>query len=287
MKMFYWFYLALIVVTTAVYKSLTYLQRKTMWCGPKLDAHEIPTDLPAHITFVQLSSDAVIGTSHLAVYVPTEPRDDLPWLIFTHGIMQHCEQQIHFFDQFDGFYNVVLWDYRGFGRSTGTADRTICALDLRAVVLYVHEHYCRSENSLSENSRLVLMGSSLGTNVTLHFLEHFDHHIHFVTHVILCHPFYSLQDVFGHIGAPETLAYVLGKMDVSDILPKYLQKDIKRRALILGSSEDPITPWHKVDLVVEECERRGVQEQLQVFDTKGTHFQINDLMFEKIKNLFI
>jgi len=234
-----------------------------MWKGPQLDPHEKPERLPVGVKYEKL--DTVIGTSHLALYLPAEPQKLKKWIVYTHGIMHHCENMLRIFDDLHDTANVVMWDYRGFGRSTGEADRKISIYDLYAVL-----HYVRTEYEIEE---VILMGSSLGSNVVLHFLDTFKGRCKYVSSVILCHPFYSLRNVFEHIGAPGTLAYILGNMDVREALPEWLRLDTKRKALVIGSSEDTITPWEEI---------RDDAHQITCVDVGGAHFQFNELLLREI-----
>lgn len=264
-RMHYIFLLIFVVVTGAIYRSLSALQRHTMWRGPQLPPFDEPEKLPPTVKYTRLHS--VIGTSHIAMYSPREPKKFVPWIIFSHGVMHHCEQMLYMFQRFETMANFVMWDYRGFGRSTGKSDRLICNYDLYAVLRHIRHEY--------EPEHVTLMGSSLGANVTLNFLDAFGERCEYVNQVILCHPLLSLEEVFSHIGAPATLAYVLGRMDVKHVLPRWLQDNTDRRALVLGSSEDSITPWRGGTLWEEDA-------RLKCTDIGGTHFSFNDLLFSEI-----
>jgi len=259
----YFFILFLSVVMGTVYRALKSLQHKSMWRGPQLDPHAEPPALPENCKHVRI--ETVIGTSHISAYMPANPDRLKKWVVFTHGIMHHCEQMLHLFDVMRETCNLVMWDYRGFGRSTGESDRAIAIYDLYALL-----HHIRLEHELDE---VVLMGSSLGTNVVLHFLQTFKDRCTYVREIILCHPFYSLEQVFEHMGAPGTMAYILGRMDVRDVLPAWLRRDTNRRALVLGSSEDTITPWETIE---------DFNEQITCTDVGGTHFEFNSILFGEI-----
>lgn len=210
-----------------------------MWNGPLLDPHEYPTHLPEEVTFHRIEA---IGTNHLAVYYNTNHLPYKPWVIVCHGMMQNSENSLLWFTHLQGKCNVLMWDYRGHGRSTGRADEQVVLYDLHTVLQWL----LATHPDVDCAKDCILLGSSLGTFVVLSYLEYYwGKHQAVPISVILCYPFLNLRHVFKQFGFPPWLAGVVGSMDVSKQL-KHLVKETPARLLVIGSRFDNMTPWEPV-----------------------------------------
>src|SRR6056297_3161149 len=147
-----------------VWRSLAHAKRGIMWNGPKLDPYAMspPFLLPPGVIYKRLP---VLGTSHVAVYYRCVDKFK-PWLVYYHGIMSNCETNIELFDALGDEVNVVMWDYRGFGRSTGAADETVCLYDLQYLLAWLERAF-----DVEIERDVVLIGSSLGTNIVQSYLR--------------------------------------------------------------------------------------------------------------------
>lgn len=278
-----------VVAVGAAVRFLRLLQRRSLWRGPVLPADELPQTLPPNVSFSLITPEdgGILGTRQIAVYhhsVTSTPPEDL--VVYSHGVMHHCEDNYEIFSELEeGRATVVCWDYRGFGRSTGVADQTVCSYDLYAVLAWVYRRF--------SPKRLHLMGSSLGTNVTMTFLQKFMHTSHRnwfeVKSVILCHPLYDLRDVFTHVGIPAALTAVTETMDVASVLPDFCLSapGIGPCALVLGTSSDPVTPWSRAIEITERCNIRessgDVHVRARAYDVGGTHFEMNQVAWDLIR----
>ncbi|KAG7805816.1 hypothetical protein KL921_005247 [Ogataea angusta] len=87
-------------------------------------------------------------------------------------------------------YNVLIYSYRGYGKSTGTPSETGLKIDADTVMEYVASHTQLAESSL------VLYGRSLGGAVTLYIAAHY---ANLVAGIILENTFLSVRKVIPHI----------------------------------------------------------------------------------------
>jgi fermentation-respiration switch protein FrsA (DUF1100 family) len=78
-------------------------------------------------------------------------------------------------------YEVVVMDYRGFGKSTGKRNQSLLISDAQLFFDWCSERYGQE--------RIVLYGRSLGTGLAAYLAGEFD-----VKHVILETPYYSLAE---------------------------------------------------------------------------------------------
>jgi pimeloyl-ACP methyl ester carboxylesterase len=288
------------VALGAVVRFLRLLQNQSLWRGPVLPPDERP-ELPDGVHYTLLTpEDGLLGTRQIAVYYSAAAAEDVvvdDLVVYSHGVMHHCEDNMEIFRQLGATATVVCWDYRGFGRSTGVADQTVCSYDLYAVLAWVYRTF--------SPRRLHLMGSSLGTNVTMTFLQRFAAggagvRWFEVKSVILCHPLYDLRDVFTHVGIPAVLTAVTERMDVASVLPDFCRSasGISPCALIIGTSSDPVTPWSRAVEIAERCNDGSViggsdvcdslsdHIRVRYHDVGGSHFELNAAAWDLIR-LFI
>jgi pimeloyl-ACP methyl ester carboxylesterase len=293
------------VALGAAVRFLRLLQKRSLWRGPVLPNDELP-DLPAGVHYTLITpEDGLMGTRQIAVYYSPPPgspeeeeehgRDDV--VVYSHGVMHHCEDNYEIFRELHETATVVCWDYRGFGRSTGVADQTVCSYDLYVLLAWVYRTF--------SPRRLHLMGSSLGSNVTMTFLQKFMSRPGSwfeVKSVILCHPLYDLRDVFTHVGIPAALTAVTETMDVASVLPDFchLAPGIGPCALVIGTSTDPVTPWSRAVEITARCNGSGSASgeasertlvssndservRARCHDVGGSHFELNQTAWGLIR----
>jgi len=95
--------------------------------------------------------------------------DDFPWLVVTHGVGEHC-RRYHFLQElFSDKFNILLYDLRGHGTSTGSKGQVdsfqTYAQDLGAMIAFIKEYHSMK--------KYVLYSHSMGALITLSFLQNF------------------------------------------------------------------------------------------------------------------
>ncbi len=101
------------------------------------------------------------------LHVDIRERGHDEWLIVTHGIGEHLKRHLYINDLFSGRYNIVFYDLRGHGLSTGedayVADFNDFILDLEELLGVLRKRF-RMES-------YVLFGHSMGALITSRFLQ--------------------------------------------------------------------------------------------------------------------
>lgn len=226
--------LVVLTITSAMY----YARSKLLFYATKLDDTSQPSNLPPNVTFNRV---AVLGGS-VGVYYHTKFDPALPTILYSHGNSGCVEVSWSYFDVTEGRCNLVCWDYRGYGRSTGKPSETINPYDLGYVVNHVARTYDIAPNAI------FLFGRSMGTNVVLRYVgKHSPRRtLHLPPAIVLLTPFARLSDVIESLGVPAPLAQLCtltgDDMCVTDDFDAYLNGK-GGRALIMASQHDRITPW--------------------------------------------
>lgn len=101
------------VAVGAAVRFLRLLQRRSLWRGPVLPADELPQTLPPNVSFSLITPEdgGILGTRQIAVYhhsVTSTPPEDL--VVYSHGVMHHCEDNYEIFNELEGRATVVCWD---------------------------------------------------------------------------------------------------------------------------------------------------------------------------------
>ncbi len=124
-------------------------------------------------------------------------------VIFFHGNYGNASQRLGSAKEiYDLHTNVLLIDYRGYGRSEGTPTEPGIYLDGQAAARYLI-----TEKGFSE-SRIILYGRSLGTAVAIDLAQNRN----FAGLVLLC-PMSSAVDIAGGAGLGLFVPFVKGRLD--------------------------------------------------------------------------
>lgn len=126
-------------------------------------------------------------TIHFAHVVPKHNSNIKKYIILSHGNGGDIYGMISYGQYLaDNLHTVViLYDYPGYGYSTGNPSETNCYESLDAVVHYV-------QNSLNINHKdIILMGQSLGTGIVVDYVSKND----WTSPIILVSPYKSIVTV--------------------------------------------------------------------------------------------
>lgn len=104
-----------------------------------------------------------VGDSHVVSVKPNIEKDKDIVIIFSHG--NGCDNQdLHtYYRYLSDTYGVIVigYDYSGYGKSKGLCAERNCYNNLESIVDDTKEKY--------KNKKIILMGHSLGTGVTVHY----------------------------------------------------------------------------------------------------------------------
>lgn len=240
--------------------------------------------MPRAVTNPQLTAIPSDSNSVMlpnGVWVVTRRTDRaLPQIIYSHGNNSTVVDHLMLLSNFP---NITLYDYRGYGLSEGQCNEHNTLQDLITVVEFVQQHY-----GLDSPSRdIVLMGRSLGTNVTLAYLEHCEqNNLEKPMRTVLIHPFLSVCSVVpDSVPFKPVLTELAGNMDRREALRKYV-KSPRNRLLAFVSAGDNVTPETAVYDLHSTLEPEE-QQRFQIVNLGGTHQCINSTRLWNCTRAFI
>lgn len=219
--------------------------------------------MKSHVDFSSLnlvSNDVYIKTEdnetlHGLIVYPKTDKNVKGFIIFSHGNGGDIGFRTHYFNLFSRLgYIVLYYDYRGYGKSTGSPSEKGVNKDIVAVWNYV-------TNLNIDPKNIIIMGESLGTSVSLYLVSYLRQKgiIHKCT--ILISPFYSLRHV------------------VSDLLPKFFSflsllvyefpsnkyiEGVNRPILLMHSPSDELVLYKNSKALLNN-------NNVQLYDLQGGH----------------
>jgi acylglycerol lipase len=101
------------------------------------------------------------------LHVDIRERGHKNWLIVTHGIGEHLKRHLYLKDLFAGQYNIVFYDLRGHGLSTG---EEAYVNDFHDYILDLEELLGLLKKRFRVND-YILFGHSMGALITARFLQ--------------------------------------------------------------------------------------------------------------------
>lgn len=196
--------------------------------------------------------------------------DGWPWVLHFHG----NGEVVSDYDEISLFYlkygmNLVVADYRGYGKSTGEPTLTDISSD-------AHIIYNSVRKELEErrfDSRLFIMGRSLGSIPALSIAHRQQADI---PGLIIESGFPSITRLLAHLDVP------LADIDIDTIDRQCLQmvREITTPVLIIHGEHDTLVPLEEAEILNELI---GATEKELVIIPGGTH---NDIMFIGLKQYF-
>jgi hypothetical protein len=128
----------------------------------------LPPDLEPFTRQVSTRTEDGLTLAGYELLVERDP-DRAPWLVFLHGNGKHIAVggRLDRYRQWRRLgFNVLAFDYRGYGESEGTPSEEGFYRDARAI--YNHLHRARA----IDPKRIVVLGGSLGSAVAVDLAQH-------------------------------------------------------------------------------------------------------------------
>lgn len=168
------------------------------------------------------------------------------YILFSHGNAGNISDRIDFSDVMCSLgYTFILYDYRGYGKSTGYPSEKGVYLDSEAVWKYMIDVL------KIKPKNIIIYGNSLGTSVSAYLASKLDGQYKCL---ILQAPFYSLKYIAADI-LPKSLS-VLSVFVNEFKTHQYLEK-IKRPILFIHSKTDGIISCKHSDKLYDEVKKNG------------------------------
>ena len=207
-----------------------------------------PRELPLGIKHTFLP---VYGDCQISVYFREEHlKQPGPVVLFTHGTLTCCEAKLFIFQVPETPMALVMWDYRGYGRSTGAATEKNIVHDLHTVVTWI----CRTYDK--RPGEVVQWGHSLGTYIIGSYLAYSPAKIE---RVILQDPFTRMTDMGNRLC--NILGFLAGNMDVVQNWKEYTGE-----VLMIAADNDPLLPLDKhVGELLQSMEEGNAPSKVQLY----------------------
>ncbi|MEX2500664.1 MAG: alpha/beta hydrolase [Wenzhouxiangellaceae bacterium] len=227
---------------------VAYLGQARLLFQPHFGGRELEAD-PARLglEFENVEIETVDGERLHGWWIP-HPSANAS-LLFSHGNagnISHRLDSLEIFHQLG--LNVLMYDYRGYGRSTGRPSEKGVYLDVEAALAWM----TREKNARPE--RLVLFGRSMGAAVSAHLAR---------KQSAAC---LILESAF--ISVPDRAAEIYGWLPVRwllhiDMNTRQYVMDANLPTLVIHSRDDGIVPFEHGRRVAEAAGERAVFLEIQ------------------------
>jgi hypothetical protein len=168
----------IVVIYVLVGLFLFLFQEKMIFQPEPLDpefAYEFETEFDE--LNMEMDDGAVLNALH---FKPEQPKGII---VYFHGNAGNLARWGDVVEPFTNYgYEVLIVDYRGYGKSTGDRSKQAMFKDAEMVYGYAAE--------LWQQEKIIVYGRSLGSSFACHVAAHFQ-----PAHLILESPFYSVADV--------------------------------------------------------------------------------------------
>ncbi|MFZ1705897.1 MAG: alpha/beta fold hydrolase [Saprospiraceae bacterium] len=187
-------------------------------------------------------------------------------ILYNHGNRGSIQKWGPVASQFTKYgYNVVVWDYRGYGRSSGKPTEKNILSDGKIIL-----HHLIKEDSLQN---IIVMGRSLGSGVATYLSNEKN-----VTKIILESPYFDLSDVIKY------QVPFMGKFIELNILSYEFIGNFKKPVIILHGKMDKVIPFSsgkKLFLHIKNKDKKMIE-----FD-QGNHNNLSEykIYWDSIESL--
>ena len=152
---------SLIAASIVLFFYLRYFERKSIYFPSSL-IETTPRDFGLMFEDIMLKTEDGIDIS--AWFIPA--KDAVVTVIFCHGNggnISHRLDKIRFFNNLN--LNVIVYDYRGYGKSTGSPCEKGLYFDTKAVY-----NYLRNDKKIAPD-KIIVFGESLGSTVAVDLIS--------------------------------------------------------------------------------------------------------------------
>lgn len=138
------------------------------------------------------SNDGKIRLSFFVIHPHNmdKSQEKLPYILWSHGnasdLIDLYPTIKNFYSQLNRQIGIIVYDYEGYGSSSGTCRETNCYRDLKIMI-----DFCCNKLKISRNC-LFLLGESLGTGIVIDYVSR---HPDWETPIILLAPYKTISRV--------------------------------------------------------------------------------------------
>lgn len=221
---------------------LHFLHLRLVYAGQKIE-NSVRLERP-HVEFEDLFIPSSDGVMLNAWYIHRS--NDSPVLVYNHGSDGHLFERVDVITKLSVYLecNVIAFDYRGYGLSTGVSTHEGVESDCEAIVQFTRRKLLRRSNG-----RLYLYGHSLGTGVVLQYVEK---HLGEVDLILLENSLASLWSVIMHVAPfllpvlPFTVPYRYNNIG-------RVKRFTRENIIFIVGKKDMVIPPEKSRILFENC----------------------------------
>jgi fermentation-respiration switch protein FrsA (DUF1100 family) len=164
------------------------------------------------------------------------------FVFFFHGNAQNLSSHMMNIQWIvDHGYDVLIWDYRGYGISKGKSSSSGIYRDTKAA--YTHAHNIFKNNNYP---KFIVYAQSLGGNIALRGYQDFPHKKD-ISLLVLDSTFMSYQKIAADILRQTWVGYVLSPLAYVLVSDKYATnkaaKNVKTPTLVVHGTKDRVVPY--------------------------------------------
>lgn len=178
-------------------------------------------------------------------------------VIFCHGTNGNISQRKYVYDFCNMFnLNLILFDYYGYGESTGSATETTIYSSSRLAI-----DYCKQ----THKNDIIIWGESLGGTVAAYLAKNY-----ICDRLILMSTFSSLDDAINYSPVRYMNPKVVNvlKCFYNTLPTKLIVQDITCPVLIVHSTEDDLISFHNAELIYLNCNKAKEKKMITI---RGSH----------------
>lgn len=185
-------------------------------------------------SFIKLGHDSI----HFQLFSVDKP---VGTLIYFHGNRGNLEKWGPIGQALTKYgYNVIVWDYPGYGKSSGDSDFD----NFLSVTTSVFSEFLKQDTT----GNIVIYGRSLGTGAAMSLTGH-----HNIKRIILETPYTNMKDVIKYH------TWVLQKFVTKNIDNQIEMENCPVPVLILHGTGDKVIPYHMSQILIRNCKHSACQ----------------------------
>lgn len=264
--------LIFIIILFCIKKLLNAIENKLIFFPTQITPSEIDNTIKIDPSIVNYKINTIDEEIIDALFLKNINSNKL--ILYCHGNAGNIYNRIHLFDKFKDTSSIIMFDYRGYGLSTGTPSEKGVHNDVLAVW-----NYCIDKLEFEPNN-ITLYGCSLGCSIVLWLGKYLvKNEVILPNNIIVESGFYNLADMISTFYSSYLVSIVNSKFNNI----KYIKKiGNKINILIIHSKDDEtINVKHAYKL-----KKHGKIDDNNLLIITGSHNSpnINETIMYKIRS---
>ena len=193
-------------------------------------------------------------------------------IIYSHGSATNMNNNMEVLNILNQFCSVTMYDYRGYGKSTGKSSEETLKIDILTVYMYL------TNIDGIDPHNIILYGKSLGVFPTLFLAKYLENKKIKLNHIVIESGFASTHDIISNM-IPSIFSKILF---VNRYKNKDLIKDLDSPILLAHSPNDEIVRFNNKDELLKH------NNKIKFFElSTSSHYDdsLNGLYLDLLKNI--